>query len=247
MRVQTRWVWLLCAVTGLIACSQPSGPPPATSAAGTPGVDVQATKELALYRTLQQQKTWELAAPIGNEIVARFPGSAAAREVEKTLSDTNTKARATVTHRRLERLWFYNSGMESGAAQNTAAIYSNDTATADRVRLILRRHAEWGQSVYLFGSGKGFECRGTCRLKVRFDDKAPVAIKAYLPATGEPALFISDDAGFIARLGTVQKIAIEVAEKGKAKRTLVFDVGGFDAAKFPPLPHTGKSAKKTGG
>jgi hypothetical protein len=236
----------MCAGAALAGCSQHSSVGSPAPTAAVPVADAQATKELALYRTLQQQQSWELAAPIGNEIIARFPGSAVAREVQETLLDTNAKAKAIATRRRLERLWFYGSGTESGAAQNTASIYSNDIAVADRVRLILRRHAAWGQSVYLFGSGKGFECRGTCRLNARFDDKPPVSLKAYLPPTGEPALLISDDAGFIKRLGTAQAIAIDVTGKGRKPRTLVFDVGGFDAARFPPLPHGAKARKPDG-
>lgn len=232
MRTRIMLAELVLAGALLGGCSSP--PPPQGVAAP---VQTQADKELALYRSLQQQKAWELAAPIGNEIMARFPGTAAAKEVSGTLADTSAKAAAIVARRRMQRLWSYDVGSESGGAQSTASLYSNDTAAADRVRLILRRHSQWGQSVYLFGSGKGFQCRGTCALPVHFDDKPAERIRAYRPPTGEPALFISDDAAFIGKLRSAQQIRIDVDETGKGPRTLVFDVGGFDPARFAPLPH----------
>lgn len=219
----------------LVACSRAPEPAATPAPAAPSAAEAQAAKELALYRNLQQQGSWELAAPIGKEIVARFPQSAAAKEVSETLADTTAKATAMSRRRRLERLWSYQSGQESGGEQNTASIYSDDANAAERVRLVLRRHSEWGQSTYLFGSGKGFECRATCILAVRFDEQPAQKFKAYLPQTGEAAIFISDDKGFIAKLAAAQKIRIGVVEQGKGPRTLTFEVGGFDPAKFPPL------------
>jgi hypothetical protein len=226
----------LCAVGVLAACSKGPSPESAQQApAAAPVADAQTSKALDLYRTLRQEKNWELAAPIGQEIVAKYPASAAASEVRQTLAETTAQATALTTHRRLERLWSYQSGKESGGEQTTASIYSSDALSDNRVRLILRRHSAWGQSAYLFGGGKGFECRGTCSLAARFDAQQPQRIKAYLPPTGEPALFISDDKAFIAKLHGTQKLSIDVNEKGKAQRTLVFEVGGFDPDKFPPV------------
>lgn len=215
------------------ACSR-STPPAPVPAASAPAAETQGKKELELYRQLQQEKSYELAAPIGAEIVAKYPQSLAAKEVHETLADTTAKATALSTRRRLERLWSYQSGKESGGTQNTASIYSGDP-TETRVRLVLRRHSAWGQSVYLFGNGKGFECAKSCTIGVRFDEQPPRRMKAYLPETGEPALFISDDKAFLERLGSTQKIAIDVVEKDRGARTLVFEVGGFESGKFPPV------------
>ncbi|MBN8728357.1 MAG: hypothetical protein J0H15_11745 [Xanthomonadales bacterium] len=217
----------------LAACS-PSPPPP-NEAAAPAAAAAQGTKELELYRTLREQGSWELAAPIGKEIVERFPGSAAATEVAQTLEETSAKAVAATRQRRMERLWSYQSGKESGGDQVTASIYSEDRNAAERVRLVLRRHSDWGQSAYLFGSGKGFVCRGTCSIEARFDDAPARKLKAYLPETGEPALFISDDKAFIGQMEKAEVLRLEVEEKDRGKRTLTFEVGGFDAAKFPPL------------
>lgn len=226
---------LLGALAALAACSKgPADAPPAAAQAAM-AAEAQADKELAIYRQLMGEKSYELAAPIGHGIVSRFGQSLAAREVKETLADTEAKASAIATRRRLERLWSYQSGKESGGEQNTASLYSSDVAAGDRVRLILRRHSAWGQSVYLFGDGKGFECRGNCTLAVHIDEQPVKRLKAYLPETGEPALFIADDKAFISLLAHAQKIGMDVLEKGKQPRTLVFETGGFDATKFPAL------------
>lgn len=234
MRPNSRALALALFATLPVACSQ-SAPPAAAPAAPAPtAAETQGKKELELYRQLQQEKSYELAAPIGAEIVAKYPQSLAAKEVQETLADATAKATALTTRRRLERLWSYQSGKESGGTQNTASIYSGDP-TDTRVRLVLRRHSAWGQSAYLFGNGRGFECGKSCTVGVRFDEQAPKRMKAYLPETGEPALFISDDKAFLDRIGSAQKIAVDVVEKGRGPRTLVFEVGGFDPTKFPPL------------
>lgn len=233
MRMRPRTLPAALLLAALIAACSPPGPTPEEqAAAATAAVDAQANKALELYRTLVNEQSWELAAPIGQEIVDKYPGSAAATEVATTLADARTKGEAIAARRRLQQLWIYQSGEESGGQQNVASIYSSDAVASARVRLVLRRHTDWGQSVYLFGSGKGFECRGNCSLDARIDGK-PAKIKAYLPATGEPALFIRDDKAFLATLEGARRIELDVRENGKPPRTLVFEVGGFDASRWP--------------
>lgn len=226
-------ILLLAFGIALAACSKQS-PQPAVDAAAS-AADAQARKALDLYRQLQQAKSYEFAAPIGREIVEKYPNSAAAHEVQQTLAETVAKADAITTRRRLSGLWSYQTGKESGGDQSTASIYSKEVAGADKVRLILRRHSAWGQSAYLFGSGKGFECSGNCTIPVRFDEQPPKKMKAYRPDTGEPALFIADDKAFIEHLATARTISIDVVEKGHGPRTLVFEVGGFDPERFPTV------------
>lgn len=212
-------------------CSEKNAPPAQAAAAAQPAQSAQATKSLAMYRELLQSASYELAAPIGQEIVAKYPGSPEAKEVQETLPDTLAKAQAITSRRRLERLWIYQSGKESGGDQTTASIYNSQPGT-DHVRLILRRHSQWGQSVYLFGSGKGFECGKSCTVTTHFDDAPPEKLKAYAPATGEPAIFITDDKAFIAKMDKAEKLTFDVTPKGKTPETLVYEVGGYDGGKF---------------
>jgi hypothetical protein len=219
----------------LAACSDKNAPPPAPAATAQPAANAQAAKSLEMYHQLLQSNSYELAGPIGQEIVAKYPGSSEAKEVQETLADTVAKAEAITTRRRLERLWIYQSGKESGGDQFTASIY-NSQPVGDRVRLVLRRHSAWGQSAYLFGSGKGFECGRNCTLAVRIDDAPPEKIKAHLPETGEPAIFISDDRAFIAKMDKAQKISFDVTPKGKGSETLIYEVGGYAPDKFGTPP-----------
>jgi hypothetical protein len=225
----------VAAASLLAACSDKNASQPAPAATAQPAANAQAAKSLEMYRQLLQSGSYELAGPIGQEVVAKYPGSPEAKEVQETLTDTLAKAEAITTRRRLEKLWIYQSGKESGGDQTTASIYNSQPA-GDRVRLILRRHSQWGQSVYLFGSGKGFECGKSCTITTRFDDAPPQKLKAYAPETGEPAIFISDDKAFITKMDNAEKVSFDVTPKGKAPETLVYEVGGYAADKFGTPP-----------
>lgn len=239
MSFSSRFVLLMAAlVIALAACSKPA---PAPVEPPKPVVNTQLIKEYEMYQQLLASQTWELAGPIGQGIVQRFAGTPQADEVNKTLADVVAKGVAAGEQKRMARLWVYQTGAsESGGIQNTASMYSTEGGEANRVRLILRRHSEWGLSVYLFGSGKGFACKGICALPAVVDGK-PQKIAAYLPETGEPALFIKDEKAFIALLQKSTKIVIDVQSRDSGPRSLSYEVGGYDPSKFPDLP---KPAKK---
>ena len=209
-----------------------------------PVVNTQLLKEYEMYQQLLGSESFELAGAIGDGIVQRFPDTEQATEVRKTLADVKVKGTAASEEKRMSRLWIYQTGAsESGGAQNTASIYSNEGGTNDRVRLILRRHSAWGLSVYIFGNGKGFVCKGVCKLPASLDSDV-TTINAYLPETGEPAIFIKDEKGFISRMQKTKKISIDLQSRDKGKQTFTFDVGGYDDSKFPELVKRGKSAKR---
>ncbi len=219
------------ALITLVGCNrspEPEQPAPQVSAQ-----TAQADRELAMYRDLLAAQSYELAAPIGQEVVSRFPDSAAAQEIGKTLPDTVSKSDAAKKKRRLTKLWAYQSGSESGGQQVSASIYSEDPV-ATRIRLVLRRHSEWGQSAYLFGPG--FRCGKPCTISMRFDGGASQRFEASIPPTGEPALFIEEDARFIREMQKTESIAMDVTQKDGRKRTVVFAVGGYDPDRFPDKP-----------
>jgi hypothetical protein len=232
---------LLTALAALLiaACSDKSAAPPATPAAtaAQQAANAQAAKSIAMYRDLLQSKSYELAGPIGQEIVDKYPGTSEAKEVQLTLADTVAKSKAITMRRRLERLWIYQAGKESGGEQTTASIYDSGPSIGDRVRLVLRRHSAWGQSVYLFADGtKGFECGKPCTLTAHFDDAPPVKLKAHLPETGEPAIFVSDDHDFIARMDKAEKVVFDVKLKGRGSLVLSYEVAGYQPEKFGTPP-----------
>lgn len=226
-----------CVALMFAACSrngdQADAPNAAAPAQQTVNAD-QAAQKLKLYREMLGAHRDDLAAPIGAEIVADYPDTPAAAEVQKTLPGIQAKAKAVAERDRLAALWLYQTGMQSGGKQISASIASSAPSGEAAVKLILRRHSRWGQSVYLFGSGRGFVCKDQCDVPMRFDGKTE-KWKAYLPKTGEPALFIKDDARFIKEMGKAKAVEMDVVTKDRGKETLTFEVGGYDPAKFPQM------------
>jgi hypothetical protein len=178
---------------------------------------------------------------MGKDIVSRFPNSDAAKEVQKTLPAIARRYIENREKNRLAALWVYQVAPMAGGTQSTAAIYNSEPSGGERVQLVLRRHTRWGQSVFLYGSKPGFVCRGNCSIVATADGK-PVRIKAFAPSTGEPALMIRDDKAFIALLQKSAKLGMQVTlADGEKKETLVYEVAGFDPAKWQPV---GKSGRK---
>ena len=219
------------------ACSQQAPSPPAAPSASALAAanEAAADKELKLYQQMLAEHSEALAAPVGEEILQKYPGTPAAAEVQKTLPQIQADAKAKAEHERLANLWYYQTANVDGM-QNTASIYSAP-ASANSVRLVLRRHVKWGQSVYLFApdGSKGFVCKDECNVSMRFDGKRETW-KAYLPETGEPAMFIKDDRRFIAAMQKAKTIEMDVTSRDHGKQTLKFEVGGYDPARFLPLP-----------
>jgi len=227
----------------LAACSpqNPEAPPAPNPAARA---NAAAAKELALYDQMRASRSWELAASLGGEIVQKYPASPAAATARQTLDDVRAKATAERETRRLAKLWSYTAVPEAGGTQYAAAIASReplkgapDPKDAERIQLVLRQHPKWGQSVYLLLDNAKFDCRKGCAtLPVAFDDAPPQRMKATILPTGEPALFIDDDKGFIAKLEKAHTVSIGATITGEGPKQFVFEVGGFDPSKLPNSP-----------
>ncbi|WP_437343343.1 hypothetical protein [Rhodanobacter lycopersici] len=223
----------------LAGCSQSSTPAPNAAQQQAQAQDAEAARNLDTYRQLLRIHNDQMAASMGEDIVQRFPNSAAAKEVQQTLPGIEKRWKENSEKARLAALWQYQVAPMAGGTQSTAAIY-NSQPTDVHVRLVLRRHTSWGQSAFLFSDGHGFVCKGNCTIAAKFDDK-PHAIKAYAPSTGEPALMIRDDKAFIALLEKTKKVSLDVTmQDGEKKLSLLYEVGGFVPDQWQPLP------KKTG-
>lgn len=226
-----------CGCLLLTACSQQdqNTPPPLdTAKAQAQQMSEEANRQLQSYRQMLQMKNDELAAQLGEAIVKQFPNSDAAKEVQQTLPDVEQRAKEAAEKRRLTGLWTYQVGPMEGGTQSTASLYSSRPGGDRAVRLVLRRHTQWGQSVFLFGNGHGFVCKGNCTLQAQFDGK-PHPLRAFLPTTGEPAIFIRDDKAFIAAMEKTKRITVNVEMQDGGKQELVFETGGFDPAKWQPV------------
>lgn len=227
----------LAAAITTAGCSQQAPAPPAAPSASAQAAanDAAAASDLKLYQDMLAQHAEDQAAPVGKEILQKYPGTSAAAEVQKTLAQVEATAKSKAEHTRLASLWYYQTANVDGN-QSTASTYS-EPPSANSTRLVLRRHVKWGQSVYLFApdGGKGFVCKDLCNVATRFDGKHETW-KAYLPKTGEPAMFIKDDKRFITAMQTAKVIEMDVTTRDHGKETLKFEVGGYDPSKFTPLP-----------
>ncbi|WP_298194407.1 hypothetical protein [Metallibacterium sp.] len=201
----------------------------------------QSQQELKLYREMLARKDIQLAASLGQQIEQMYPRTPAASAVARDLPALTAAAAKQAHAQRLAALWDYQTGVPmAGGTQNTASI--NDTrsdGSQGNIQLILRRHSAWGQSVYLYAHAPGFVCKSICRVPVSVDGGKPQGWAAYLPPTGEPALFIKDDRRFIGMLEKAQVIELRVDLKQGGARTLKYEVGGFKPASFPPLAKKG--------
>lgn len=237
-----RFRYALAAFAGaltLAACSQGGAPAPSAAQQQAQAKASEAAQDLATYRQLLSMHNDQMASSMGEDIVQRFPGSAAAKEVQQTLPDVEKRWKEASEKARLAALWQYQRAPMAGGTQSTAAIYDSQP-TDVHVRLVLRRHTSWGQSAFLYSDGHGFVCKGDCTIAAKFDDKLH-PIKAYAPPTGEPALMIRDDKGFIALLQKSKKISLPVTMQDDGKKVeLVYEVGGFVPDQWQALP------KKTG-
>jgi hypothetical protein len=234
--------WL--AIAACAGCSRSSSPPPspapvaAPTTAAPPANEAQAAKEAALYEQMRAQGSWDIALTLGNEVSSKFAGTQAAAQVQQSIDEVRAKGAAQANQKRLARLWTYTATPEAGATQYAAAIASKDTLGGmAKVRLVLRQHPKWGQSVYLLLDAAKFDCRKGCAtLPVSFDRGPVQRMKATIPPTGEPALFIDDDKGFIAKLQKAQDVAVTATIKDLGEKTMQFEVGGFDPGKLPEKP-----------
>jgi hypothetical protein len=238
----------ICAAITVLGtgCSGGNAPPPPSAdavAASNSALQAKADNELKLYEQMRAAGSWDLAMPLGDELLKQYPGTAVAVQVQKTIGEVHAKAASQQETRRLTRLWAYNAVAEGRGTQYTAAIASRqplkgtDPKKPARIRLILRQHPQWGQSVYLLLDNATFDChKGCATLPVRFDDAKIENMKATIPPTGEPALFIDDDKGFIAKIQKTKTVSINVPIKGAGDEAVEFEVGGYDPAKLPNKP-----------
>lgn len=221
----------------LAACSGGNAPPPTDPAiAAKAAFEARAAQEGTLYDQMRQSGSWDVAVSLGDEVLAKYPGTQTAQRVQQTIAQTRAKAAANAQTHRLAGLWNYTAATEDGGTQYAAAIATQvPIAPNARLRLVLRQHPKWGRSVYLLLDNAKFDCKGGCvTLPVSFDGAKPQRMKATIPPTGEPALFIDDDKGFIAKMEKAGTVAIDVNIAGQGEKRATFEVGGFVAGNWMP-------------
>ncbi|HET6587362.1 MAG TPA: hypothetical protein VFG67_06290, partial [Oleiagrimonas sp.] len=100
---------VMAAVAGLLAaCSGQPSPTPAQKAAAQQKADEAAAQQkLDLFHKLMKMHQPQLAVQIGEEILDKYPNTAAAKEMTDTLPKLKAKAAAQTEKTRLANLWLY--------------------------------------------------------------------------------------------------------------------------------------------
>jgi hypothetical protein len=200
-------------------------------------MQIEATKQMENLKQLQTMGRDDLALNLANDIVARYPGTEAATQAKAMIEPLTAKANAEREKRRLQGLWVYhnNEDAEAGGVVKSAYLYSANTLgeaepgkEAPKARLVLRRHPQWGDDVYLLTDRGHFACGKPCTVSVQFDDKPAEIYPGKLPETGEPAMFVEDFVKFVSALPEAGKVRFEVTLDDGSKHTPEFEVAEYN-------------------
>lgn len=194
----------------------------------------------AEYEAARANEDWLGAEAKADLLRDKYGNDGAAAKLSATLADTRAKADAVREERRLRAAWDYQAVPAEGGIQRSAAIFSRTVIVDEEqaapiadARLVLRDHPAWGRSAYLLLEQSKFACGSPCQLRIAFDDAEASAWAGKQADSGKgPALFINDEAKFIADLEAAKQVRITLPKGSGTIPSLVFDVGGFDAARY---------------
>lgn len=188
----------------------------------------------------------EIAYAYAVDVVSRYPGTQATQALAARLPALKAQADALAEARRLESLWTYHEvdDKEAGGTVYTAYIHGRiDGAGASppQLRLVLRRHPSWGQSVYLLlDSGGDFACQKECRVPLVADDAAPTpTLVSRAEGNIPPALFIEEDVKALALIENSKALRLELPLADGATHSVLFEVEALDIGKLGPAPKAG--------
>ena len=234
-----RKILLLCCVLALVACGDREAEQRAAVAAQAAANETAAAELATQYDSALTAQNWEMARIHGAALLAQYPQTQAATQVEQTFADTKTKAEEVREQNRLSSLWNYAQVTAGKGIQRSAMIYSKEPVDVDgagprTVQLVFRDHPEWKRSAYLVLQAGDFRCPGGCKVKLVADGAAAKSMAAWRPDTDEAiAMFITDHKALWKLLRKTREVAIEFPVKGGGTRTAVFETGGLNAEHMP--------------
>lgn len=201
-------------------------------------IEAEAQKQYANYEQLKAGGRIDLALNVADHMIKTLPQAQATAKVKAEVEPLRAQIAAEREARRLKDLWVYHDGhdAEAGGRVRTAYLFATEPLAKEpgkdpaRARLVLRRHPQWGDDVYLLSEHGPFTCGTPCRLQVTFDDDPARTVEGEIPETGEHAIFVKDFAYFVKHLPDASRVSIEAALANGGARTLVFEVGGYDSA-----------------
>lgn len=199
--------------------------------------EAAAQQQVDNFRQLKSAGRSDLALNLAEHLLATHPNSKAAASVRGEIDALRAEVNATRETARLAALWVYHDGEseEAGGRVRSAYIFSKSPIgpaqagkEAPRARMVLRRHPEWGDSVYLLSERGPFTCGTPCELTLRFDDDPARTVGGEIPSTGEHAIFVEDFAYFATHLADAGMVSIDVTLQDGGAQTVQFEVGGYD-------------------
>ena len=236
-----RKILLLCCVLALVACGDREAEQRAAVAAQAAANETAAAELATQYDSALTAQNWEMARIHGAALLAQYPQTQAATQVEQTFADTKAKAEEVREQNRLSSLWNYAQVTAGKGIQRSAMIYSKEPVDVDgagprTVQLVFRDHPAWKRSSYLVLQAGDFAkaCYAGCKVEVTGDDGKAIALKAWRPKTDEAiAMFIEDDKRLwkLARANKALRVAFRTRDTGT--KTAVFETGGVLPERMP--------------
>jgi hypothetical protein len=238
-----RAIVLTALLLGLAACAEDERQPTAEERA-----ELMANAGLLQVEKARSNGRQQAALIYAEEILQRYPDSAAAARLRGELDTLREAAEQERESRRLAELFTYHAVEEGEATVYTAYIFGQPAANpSPELRLVLRRHPEWGQNTYLLiGDGADFACRNECRAQLRFDDgdsEAFVITRA--KDVDPPALFLEEDQRVLDRIASARELELQVDLRGGKRGAWRFELGGFDANRLGPAPQGSSPVQAT--
>ena len=227
---------LACTFVLLQACEQPAETEPTLSSSE----QAMAAELFDSFETARREQNWEVAETFADQLREKYPGSEAAAKLGPLLGAVRTGAEEAREQRRQRDLWDYQALPVGKGEQRTATLFSRTAEIAEGepaivpdAQLVLRDHPEWGRSAYLLLAQSRFRCGPPCRMTIAFDDAPATDFAGKQADSGKgPALFIEDEARFIAAMAEARRVKIQLPKGSGSASSLSFDVGGFDAARY---------------
>ena len=234
-----RKIMLWCCLLALAGCADREAEQRAAVAAQAAANETAAAGLATQYDSALTAQNWEMARIHGAALLAQYPNTEAATQVEQTFADTKAKAEEVREQNRLSSLWNYAQVTAGKGIQRSAMIYSKEPVDVDgagprTVQLVFRDHPEWKRSAYLVLQAGDFRCPGGCKVQLVADGAAPKSMAAWRPDTDEAiAMFITDHKALWKLLRKTREVAIEFPVKGGGTRTAVFETGGLNPEHMP--------------
>lgn len=219
--MKTRLALALSATFVLAACN--AGPSPEEIAAQrVQKAEQDANLQLRHFNEAKDAGRKELAINFADYILRNHPQSTAAKTVQPVADELRAELASESETKRLRDAWAYHDA----DGVKTAYVYSKDK----QARLVIRRHPEWGDDVYVLSQTSKIACGSPCTVSVQFDEGAVVNYPGKIPETGEPAIFVEDFRKFVPQLPEAKLVRIGIVLQDGGAKTPEFEVAEYNPA-----------------